>query len=318
MEHLAGKVAFITGGGSGIGRATALGLAAEGVHVVVADIDRDRAMNVADEASWRGTDCIGMELDVNDQEAFESARDVMLRRLGHVDIVMNNVGVVSAGLPEQIPIEEWERCMSTNLLSVVRSNAIFIPLLLEQGSGHIVNTASAAGLFAYAYERTPYSVSKAAVVALSEALALYLHPRNIGVTCLCPGPVATNIHQHVTFSGAPIRMRPPMKGMNLIDATSVGAMVVDAIREQHLPRPHPSRAPRHAGAAGERSGELPGRRDPGHRGGVSHASGNRGTPAARGLPSSASVSKRSTSSRTWVQFFCSTWSRRSCCRVGTW
>ncbi len=230
MEHLAGKVAFITGGGSGIGRATALGLAAEGVHVVVADIDRDRAMSVADEASWRGTDCIGMELDVNDLEAFESARDVMLRRLGHVDIVMNNVGIVSAGLPEQIPVEEWERCMSTNLLSVVRSNAIFIPLLLEQGSGHIVNTASAAGLFAYAYERTPYSVSKAAVVALSEALALYLHPRNVGVTCLCPGPVATNIHQHVTFSGAPIRMRPPMKGMNLIDATSVGAMVVDAIR----------------------------------------------------------------------------------------
>ena len=278
MEHLAGKVAFITGGGSGIGRASALGLAAEGVHVVVADIDRDRAMSVADEASWRGTDCIGMELDVNDQEAFESARDVMLRRLGHVDIVMNNVGIVSAGLPEQIPIEEWERCMSTNLLSVVRSNAIFIPLLLEQGSGHIVNTASAAGLFAYAYERTPYSVSKAAVVALSEALALYLHPRNIGVTCLCPGPVATNIHQHVTFSGAPIRMRPPMKGMNLIDADVGRCHGGRRHPREHLPRPHPSRAPRHAGAAGERSGELPGRRDPGHRGGVSRRLGE---PAAR-------------------------------------
>ena len=231
MENLAGKVAFITGGGSGIGRATALALAGEGVHVVVADIDRDRALTVADEASWRGTDCIGMALDVNEFEAFETARDVILRRLGHVDIVMNNVGVVSAGLPEQIPVEEWERCMSTNLLSIVRSNAIFVPLLLEQGSGHIVNTASAAGLFAYAYERTPYSVSKAAVVALSEALALYLHPRNIGVTCLCPGPVSTNIHQHVTFSGAPIRMRPPMKGMHLIEADKVGDMVVEAVRK---------------------------------------------------------------------------------------
>lgn len=229
MEHLAGKVAFITGGGSGIGRAAALALAGEGVHVVVGDIDRDRALSVADEASWRGTDCVGFTMDVNDQEAFDKARDLILRRLGHVDIVMNNVGVVSAGLPEQIPVEEWERCMSTNLLSMVRSNATFLPLLLEQGSGHIVNTASAAGLFAYAYERTPYSVSKAAVVALSEALALYLHPRHIGVTCLCPGPVSTNIHQHVTFSGSPIRMRPPMKGMNLIDADAVGAMVVDAL-----------------------------------------------------------------------------------------
>jgi NAD(P)-dependent dehydrogenase (short-subunit alcohol dehydrogenase family) len=234
MEHLAGKVAFVTGGGSGIGRSAALALAGEGVHVVVSDIDRDRAMAVADEASWKGTDCIGMGLDVNDQEAFETARDVIMRRLGHIDIVMNNVGVVASGLPEQIPVEEWERVISTNLLSMVRSNATFLPLLLEQGSGHIVNTASAAGLFAYAYERTPYSVSKAGVVALSEALALYLHPRHIGVTCLCPGPVATNIRQQVTFSGAPLRMRPPVKGMTPIDAAVVGDMVVDAIHNNRF------------------------------------------------------------------------------------
>jgi NAD(P)-dependent dehydrogenase (short-subunit alcohol dehydrogenase family) len=240
MEDLSGKVALITGGGSGIGRGTALALAAAGAHVAVADIDRDRAMAVADEASWRGTECFGMTLDVNDLTAFETARELLLRRLGRVDIVMNNVGVVAAGLPEEIPLREWERTMSTNLLSIVRSNATFLPLLLEQESGHVVNTASAAGLFQYAYERMPYTVSKAAVIALSEALALYLHPRHIGVTCVCPGPVSTNIRQQVTFSGAPVRMRPPIKGMTPADPNAVGEMVVDAIRRnQFLVLTHP-------------------------------------------------------------------------------
>lgn len=234
MEDLLGKVALITGGGSGIGRGTALALAGAGVHVAVADIDRDRAMAVADEASWRGTDCFGMALDVNDVTAFERARDVILRRLGRVDIVMNNVGVVAAGLPEEIPLQEWERTMSTNLLSIVRSNATFLPVLLEQGGGHVVNTASATGLFQYEYERMPYSVSKAAVIALSEGLALYLHPRHIGVTCLCPGPVATNFRQQVTFSGSPVRVRPPIKGMTPADPMAVGELVVDAVKKNQF------------------------------------------------------------------------------------
>lgn len=231
MEDLVGKVAFVSGGGSGIGRGTALAFAAEGAHVVVADVDRDRAMSVADEASWRGTECFGLALDVDDQAAFDTARDVILRRLGRIDIVMNNVGVVVAGLPDEIPLYEWERVISTNLLSTVRSNATFLPVLLEQGSGHIVNTASAAGLFAYEYERLPYSVSKAGVVALSEALALYLHPRHIGVTCVCPGPVATNIRQQMSFSGSPVHIRPPVKGMTPADPAEVGRLVVEAVQQ---------------------------------------------------------------------------------------
>lgn len=235
-----GKVAFVSGGGSGIGRATALAFAAEGVHVAVADIDRDRAAAVADEASWKGTECFGIELDVNDQGDFEVARDVIMRRLGRIDIVMNNVGVVAAGLPDAIPLSEWERVMSTNVLSIVRSNAVFLPLLLQQGSGHIVNTASAAGLFAYEYERAPYDVSKAAVVALSETLALYLHPRHVGVTCVCPGPVQTNLRQQVVFSGSALHMRPPVKGMSPAEPDDVAKAVVDAVRHgQFLVLSHP-------------------------------------------------------------------------------
>jgi NAD(P)-dependent dehydrogenase (short-subunit alcohol dehydrogenase family) len=142
---------------------------------------------------------------------------------------MNNVGVIAAGLPEHIPMSEWERIVSTNLLSMVRSNATFLPILLEQGSGHIVNTASTAGLFAYAYERLPYSATKAAVIAMSEALALYLRPQGIGLTCLCPGPVATNIGQFVSFSGPPVAMRGPGKDLVALDPAVVGAQVLRAI-----------------------------------------------------------------------------------------
>ncbi len=227
MDTLEGSVALVTGGGSGIGRGTVLALAEAGAHVAVADIDEGRAREVAGEASVRGPEAIGVTLDVNRQDDFDAARDLLLDRFGRVDVVMNNVGLIAAGLPESIPMSEWERIVSTNLLSVVRSNATFLPVLLAAGRGHLVNTASTAGLYAYAYERLPYSATKAGVIALSEALALYLRPRGIGVTCLCPGPVATNIGEGISFSGPPVPMRSP--GFPPVDAETVGRQVRQAI-----------------------------------------------------------------------------------------
>jgi NAD(P)-dependent dehydrogenase (short-subunit alcohol dehydrogenase family) len=234
METLRDKVALITGGGSGMGRGTALALAAAGTHVIVADVDEVRAKTAAEDATARGAESVGMRLDVNEQADFERARDLMLERFGRVDIVMNNVGVLAVGLPGQIPMSEWERLISANLLSLVRSDATFLPLLLEQGSGHIVNTSSTAGLYAYAYERLPYSATKAAVIAMSEALALYTRPKGVGVTCLCPGPVATNIGEQIRFSGPPIKLHGPGKGLHAADAEKVGEMVRDAILEDRF------------------------------------------------------------------------------------
>jgi len=240
MDPLTGRVALITGGGSGIGRGTALALAAAGVHVVVADLNAARAEAVAAEVAAVGAQGLGLRLDVNIATDFDRAREALLARFGRIDIVTNNVGVIAAGLPEHIPLAEWERLVSTNLLSVVRSNHTFLPLLLAQGHGHIVNTASTAGLFAYAYERLPYSATKAAVVALSEALALYLRPRGIGVTCLCPGPVATNIGEFVSVSGPPVRRRPPGRGLVPLAPEVVGEQVRRAItRNEFLVLTHP-------------------------------------------------------------------------------
>jgi NAD(P)-dependent dehydrogenase (short-subunit alcohol dehydrogenase family) len=234
MDTLDGQVAVITGGGSGIGRGTALALAGAGAHVLVTDLNAERASAVAAEASQQGAPAAGCRLDVNAQADFDAARDLALERFGRVDIVMNNVGVIAAVLPEHIPLERWEQVLSTNLLSVVRSNATFLPGLLAQGHGHIVNTASAAGLFAYAYERLPYSATKAAIVAISEALALYARPQGVGVTCLCPGPVATNIGEFVTFDGPPVRMRGPGGALTLLDPLLVGQQVCQAILEDRF------------------------------------------------------------------------------------
>ena len=88
-------------------------------------------------------------------------------------------------------------------MSVVRSLTVFLPGLLEQGSGHIVNTASTAGLFPYGYDRLPYTTTKHAIVGLSESLAVYLRPRGIGVSCFCPAGVMTNIMEQITFYGEP-------------------------------------------------------------------------------------------------------------------
>ena len=106
---------------------------------------------------------------------------------------------------------------------------MYLPGLLEQGSGHIVNTASTAGLYAYSFERLPYSASKGAVIAISEALALYCRPRGIGVTVLCPGPVVTNIAEQVQTFGELGTVHGPGSLIPL-DPSVVGDQVVDAIR----------------------------------------------------------------------------------------
>jgi NAD(P)-dependent dehydrogenase (short-subunit alcohol dehydrogenase family) len=223
---LANAVAVITGAGSGIGRAAAHSFARRGSRVVVTDIDGDRAATVAAELGDQG---VGARCDVTSVADLEAARDLALERFGRVDLVMNNVGVLAVGAVEAIPIEAWERTVDINLFGVVRSNLVFLPLLLDQGSGHIVNTASTAGLLPYGFDRLPYTATKHAIVGLSESLALYLRPRGIGVSCLCPAGVATNILEQITFYGEPAPPRGP--AFPVLDADTVGEIVADGVSE---------------------------------------------------------------------------------------
>ena len=114
-------------------------------------------------------------------------------------------------------------------MSVIRSNDTFLPLLLDRGDGHIVNTSSFAGLYTYSYDRMPYAASKAAIVQITEALAIYLRPKRIGVTLLCPGPVLTNISNDMPRFGPETPMRLPADDLALLDPADVGESVAEAI-----------------------------------------------------------------------------------------
>src|SRR3984893_17830923 len=209
MNTLEDKVAVVTGAASGIGRAIAHSLAGRGTDIVAVDIDAVGITTLAADLVAQGAIAVACPVDISEPDAFDDVRNAALERFGHVDIVVNNVGVLTNGLPQDIPVSEWQRILNINLMSVVRSNAVFLPLLLNQGSGHLVNTASFAGLFTYSYDRQPYAATKAAIVQISDGLATCVGRKGIGVTLLCPGPVLTNIVAGVPTFGYGTALRTP-------------------------------------------------------------------------------------------------------------
>jgi NAD(P)-dependent dehydrogenase (short-subunit alcohol dehydrogenase family) len=227
---LVGSAAVVTGGGSGIGRAIATEFARRGARVLVTDVDDTRATTVADEIVTEGGAAVWQHLDVTVRDDFVAARARCFDEFGRVDVVVNNVGTMVAGRPEQIPAEEWSHLLDVNLLGIVRSNEVFLPGLMEQGHGHVVNTASTNGIIVYSYDRTPYAASKAAVMMLSQQLFVYLRPYGVGVSCLCPAGVMTNIVEHLRPVGEQLPLRAPH--LPLVEAHVAGTNVADAVESR--------------------------------------------------------------------------------------
>ena len=232
MQSVEGSVAVITGAGSGIGRATALSLARRGGAVIVSDIDEARAANVASEIEALGGRATAARCDVARDDDVAVLANRATSAFGRVDIVMSNVGVIAKGLPLEIPLDAWSSIVDVNLFGTVRVLRAFLPALLEQGSGHVVTTGSTAGLFPYAFDRLPYTATKAAVIALTESLALYLRPRGIGVTCFCPAGVITNIVEQIRQYGPATPVQAPQ--LPLITAEEAGELVVQGILDDQL------------------------------------------------------------------------------------
>jgi NAD(P)-dependent dehydrogenase (short-subunit alcohol dehydrogenase family) len=223
-----GAAVVVTGAGSGIGRATAMAFASRGALVAVSDLSADRAHAVASEITSAGGTGFAMVTDVTDEAQLVDLRDACLARYGHLEAVMNNVGVLALGQPESLPDEAWERVYDINVHSIARSNRVFLPHLLACGRGHIINTASASGLLAYGFDRLPYVASKHAIVGLSEALAVYLGRKGIGVTCLCPSGVITNILEQLTVYGESAAT-PRAPAHPIVAAEELGELAVDAV-----------------------------------------------------------------------------------------
>ena len=194
MMELKGKVAAVTGAASGLGRAMALAYAAEGMHVALADVDQQGLEKTRAQLDPRGIKSVSMRVDVSKAPEVEAFAEKCARELGAVHLVCNNAGVALSGPVWETSEAEWQWILGVNLLGVVHGVRAFARRLIAQDEGHIVNTASVAGLISPP-GMGAYCVSKHGVVTLSEALHHDLRERGsrVGVSVLCPAYVATGI-----------------------------------------------------------------------------------------------------------------------------
>lgn len=239
MRDLRGRVAVVTGAASGIGLGLATRFAAEGMRVVLADVDeagleRARAGLVKD-----GAEALAVLCDVSSPEQVDALARQAVDRFGAVHVVCNNAGVAgTAGKVWELDPDDWSRILGVNLMGVVNGIRSFVPLLLRQDEGHVVNTASVAGLVSGVLR--DYSVSKHAVVALSEALYYDLLGAGsaVGVSVLCPGWVRTNIassHRQARAAASDPRQEAVQEVLAQLvaggmDPAQVAGHVVEAIR----------------------------------------------------------------------------------------
>jgi NAD(P)-dependent dehydrogenase (short-subunit alcohol dehydrogenase family) len=223
----------ITGGASGIGRAVALALAREGADIVVGDINEERTAETLKEIAALGRSALGVHTDVSKEADLETLAGRAIAEMGHVDLLMNNAGVVLGGPVEKIPLADWEWIIGVNLLGPIRGVRAFLPHMLERGSGHIVNTASFAGLMAHNPMTIPYDTTKHGVVGFSSGLALYLRPKGIGVSVLCPGYVRTNLPENYRFVGVDSNVAGRMPDA-VVEADDLALKVVAAVRENRF------------------------------------------------------------------------------------
>jgi NAD(P)-dependent dehydrogenase (short-subunit alcohol dehydrogenase family) len=192
MRRLSGKVAFITGGGTGIGRACALAFAREGAAVIIVGRRSASLASVAAEIVAAGGEALALECDVTDRAAVETAIAAAEKHFGRLDVIVNNAGTVVVATAENTSDDDWERVIATNLTGTFLVSRAALPALRRAGGGSIVNIGSALGLVARK-DRAAYCAAKAGVGGLTRAMALDHAGDKIRVNCICPTIVETDL-----------------------------------------------------------------------------------------------------------------------------
>lgn len=221
MKDFEGRVAVVTGAASGIGRAMATRLAAEGMKVVLADVEIESLRKTAGALEAQGREVLMVQTDVSQADSVSALAEQTVDAFGGVHVLCNNAGVFAAGPSWEAPISDYEWVFGVNVWGVLHGLRSFVPIMLEGGEeGHIVNTASMAAV-TVAPLTAPYYMSKAAVMSLSEGLYLELQATKIGVSVLCPEVVDTAI-------GRSERNRPEHLSRKQGEGDSPGRELVEA------------------------------------------------------------------------------------------
>jgi NAD(P)-dependent dehydrogenase (short-subunit alcohol dehydrogenase family) len=217
MEQLEGRAAVVTGAASGIGLAAAEAFVAEGMRVVMADVDEERLDEHATRLREQGAAVQAVVVDVRDPDAIDRAGRAAVEGFGALHVAVNNAGIVNRGFSWELPLEEWRRVLDINLWGVIHGIRSFVPLILASGeAGHVVNVASMAAVLPV--DRLgPYTVAKHGVLGLSDVLRAELHAIGapIGVSVVMPGLIRTGMN--------PIgSVEPSVVAANIVDAMRRG------------------------------------------------------------------------------------------------
>ncbi|MGI9328086.1 MAG: SDR family NAD(P)-dependent oxidoreductase [Pseudomonadales bacterium] len=193
MQDIEGKVAFVTGGASGLGFAMAQSFLAAGMKVAIADIEDAALAAASEQLGSNDAELIALQVDVTDRQAMSAAKEATLSAFGKVHVVCNNAGVAVGGHVADMSYADWDWVMGVNLQGVINGIVTFLPHIRAQGeAGHFVNTASIAGHLGMP-SLSVYNATKFAVVGITESMRLDLASENIGASVLCPGVVGTNL-----------------------------------------------------------------------------------------------------------------------------